>query len=180
MENIENEIWKDVVGYEGIYKVSNFGKVLSISYRNKEYSKIRLNQIDNYGYSVIDLFLCKKRRNVKVHRLVAIAFIPNPENKPQVNHKDGNKLNNHVFNLEWCTDSENNIHAYKIGLKFMSCDLKIKIAKIKSKKIINNKTGIIYDSLTDACKKEKISQSYLWKILKGKVIGRVDLSYYYY
>lgn len=69
------------------------------------------------GYLVMSLSKNGEREYVLVHRLVAEAFIPNPENKPQVNHLDGNKANNSVFNLEWCTQKENNIHAYAINLK---------------------------------------------------------------
>jgi len=72
---------------------------------------------DKYGYITTALHSYGIRKMAKVHRLVAGAYIPNPENKPCVNHIDGDKANNHVSNLEWCTQSENNLHAYKIGLK---------------------------------------------------------------
>ena len=96
------EIWKDIEGYEGAYQISNFGRI-----KNK--IKILSPQINNCGYLRIIL----KNKHYSIHRLVALAFLPNPENKPQVNHIDGNKTNNYVTNLEWVTASENQKHNYK-------------------------------------------------------------------
>jgi len=116
------EEWKPIKGYEGEYEVSNYGRVRSldrkairerdnatISYKGK---LLRLSTIPS-GY--IKVILHKKQ--YAVHRLVATAFIPNPENKAEVNHKDGNKTNNCVENLEWCTRGENQKHAFRIGIK---------------------------------------------------------------
>lgn len=104
---MNNEIWKDLKDYEGIYKVSNFGNVYSI--KNKKILKAELNN----GYVNIILTKNKKQKMFKVHRLVAITFIPNKENKPCVNHKDYNRANNYVDNLEWVTHSENNKYSSK-------------------------------------------------------------------
>lgn len=177
MENIEKEIWKDVVGYEGIYQISNFGKVLSLSYRDKGYSKIRISQTDVSGYSVIDLHLNKKRKNFKIHRLVAIAFILNPENKPQINHKDGDKLNNYICNLEWCTASDNIYHAYRNGLNYMSERQKKIIFNVKAKKVMNIKTGEVFKSLTEVCKLNNITISHLSNMLTGKIENKTNLKY---
>lgn len=104
------EIWKDIEGYGGLYQVSNFGNVKS--FRVNKNGKIMIPQVDAYGY--MD---CKiNRKHNKVHRLVAKAFIPNPENKQTVNHIDGNPKNNHVSNLEWATPKEQVNHAFRIGL----------------------------------------------------------------
>jgi len=105
------EIWKDIKGYEGLYKISNCGRVKSL--RRNIIMKIAL---DNYNYYHINFQVNNISETIKIHRLVALNFIPNPDNKPQVNHIDGNKKNNHVSNLEWCTNQENSIHAHKIGL----------------------------------------------------------------
>ena len=99
------EIWKDVSGYEGLYKISNIGNVFSC-YSNKILSP----GITNDGYKYVVLFKNKQRKNYTVHRLVAIAFIDNPNNLPCVNHKDENTLNNCVDNLEWCTIQYNNTY----------------------------------------------------------------------
>ena len=106
------EEWKKIDGYEN-YEVSNFGFVRNLNY-NK--IKILINREDNHGYLHIDLCKNSKVKTFKIHRLVAKSFIPNPENKSQVNHIDGNKKNNTVDNLEWNTAKENIIHSYKIGL----------------------------------------------------------------
>lgn len=102
MNAIEGEVWKPVVGYESRYLVSNMGRVFSLIK-----DKI-LKQIETpYGYLVVNLYDGNKMKQVKVHRVVAMAFIPNPDCLPQVNHKDENKRNNNVDNLEWCTAKYN-------------------------------------------------------------------------
>lgn len=105
------EIWKDIKGYEGLYKVSNLGRVKSLSRRD------RLNRViqekvlkpgsNKVGYLHVNLYKEGRVKICKVHRLVAQAFIPNPEDKPEVNHKDEDKTNNKVENLEWMTCKEN-------------------------------------------------------------------------
>lgn len=97
--------WKPVVGYEGKYEVSNSGLVASLNYGRTGERKIMKPQIDRYGYMYISMASDKK---LKVHQMVAKAFIPNPESKPTVNHLDENKLNNCAGNLEWATFSEQN------------------------------------------------------------------------
>ena len=117
------EIWKDVVGYEGLYQVSNHGRVKSLEHFvpsiggaiRKSPSKILTNCFDNNYYHVT-LYKGGRKKIFLVHRLVAEAFIPNPNNLPQVNHKDGNKLNNNATNLEWCSAQDNILHAFATGL----------------------------------------------------------------
>ena len=109
-----NEIWKDIEGFNGRYQISNTGKVKSI-YKQKE--KFLTPQKDRYGYLTIDLRKDGKSKRNKLHRLVAKAFIPNPDSLPQVNHKNGNKEDNNADNLEWCTAKENLKHALDSGLR---------------------------------------------------------------
>lgn len=110
------EIWKPIVGWEGLYEVSNLGNIRSLDkyvnsgiknnikvLRKGQLLKIRINQ----GYLEVTLTHNNKRKYCKVHRLVAQTFIPNPDNLPQINHKDENPLNNNVENLEWCTAKYN-------------------------------------------------------------------------
>lgn len=95
-------MFKDIKGYEGRYAITSCGKVWS--YRSNKFLK---PQKDKDGYLVVDLVVNYQRKNYKIHRLVAEAYIPNPENKPQVNHRDENKENNCINNLDWMTGKEN-------------------------------------------------------------------------
>ena len=104
---MENEIWKDIEGYEGLYQVSNYGNVRSLNYANRGFVKKLVPKISNRGYQWVELAQNGKRRQITIHRIVATAFINNPNNYPVVNHKDENKTNNNVENLEWCTRSYN-------------------------------------------------------------------------
>lgn len=109
------EIWKDVVGYEGRYKVSSLGNVMSMRYGGRGGVRLMHPTAHHSGYKMINLGKPKKIR--LVHVLVAEAFIDNPEKKPFVNHIDGNKGNNRADNLEWVTALENTHHAIKTGLR---------------------------------------------------------------
>ena len=113
-------MWKPVVGYEGLYEVSDSGQVRSISKHDRlgrfKEGKVKSSCNNGTGYLVVNLKVDGKQKMKTVHRLVAEAFIPNLEGKRCINHKDGNKQNNCVENLEWCTHSENNIHSFKNGL----------------------------------------------------------------
>ena len=102
--------WKDVPGYEGLYQVSNFGEVRSLFYRGKKLVQILKAAADKKGYLHVGLWKDGKVRTKQVHRLVALAFIPNPNNLSVVNHIDWNKQNNRVDNLEWCTVRYNSMH----------------------------------------------------------------------
>lgn len=114
---MNTEIWKDIKGYEGLYQVSNFGRIKSLSrtmnnrFGGEAQLKERIRKLYKYqGY--FRVALCKNciQKSYNVHRLVAQAFIPNPDNLPIINHKDENPSNNHVENLEWCTHQYNNCY----------------------------------------------------------------------
>lgn len=101
------EIWKDVIGYEGLYLISNNGNVMSLNYHGLGYQRIIRQSTSCYGYKVVGLSKNGHSSQKFVHRLVAEAFIPNPFGFPQVNHRDEVKINNNVDNLEWCTNRYN-------------------------------------------------------------------------
>lgn len=114
---MDNEIWKPVPGYEGYYQVSSLGRVKRIKGGKGTVSgSILKNSITNCGYFNVGLSVNSKLKIVGVHRLVAEAFIPNPDNKPEVNHINGDKQDNRIVNLEWSTRSENIQHAWMTGL----------------------------------------------------------------
>ena len=132
------EIWKK---FEDNYSVSNFGQI-----RNDITNYIIIGDKNNIGYRRINT----PSKRYFVHRLVAETFIPNPYNKPVVNHIDGNKLNNNVTNLEWCSHSENDIHAFKLGLR--KCNTTKQVMEYNKEGYVIN----LYDSLKDAGFKDYI------------------------
>jgi len=115
-----DEIWKDIEGYEGMYQISNLGRVKSLSrvvirkngVPNSVKEKYFKRKIHSTGYYLIGLTQFGKTINVKLHRLIAKAFIPNPKNLPDVNHIDGDKSNNELSNLEWTSTRENSVHGF--------------------------------------------------------------------
>ena len=150
-----DEIWKDIIGYEGLYQVSNLGNVKSLK-NNKE--KIINGGITTKGYKQVELYnKCKCKRHY-VHRLVAKIFISNPNNYPIVNHKDENKLNNCVDNLEWCTNQ------YNLTYKDTQKNKKRKINQYDLKgNLIKT-----WDCIIDIEKKLNIKNPNICKVCNGK------------
>ncbi len=119
LQDLPDEQWRDVVGYEGLYQVSNFGRVKSF---HKGKVIIRKPVTLSDGYQQVSLDKNGKRKCMGIHVLVAKMFIPNPENKPMVDHYDRNPANNTVRNLSWVTNSENQRRAVELGSKKCGCD----------------------------------------------------------
>jgi len=147
------------------YQVSNLGNIKSLK-KGKEC--IKKSKVTRNGY--LRIRLCQKsiKKYYSVHRFVALAFIPNPENKRCVNHKDGNKLNNNLNNLEWCTHSENSLHSFKNGLQKSKKGNESKNSKISEKQALEikeNKDNLYQKELS---KIYGISQSQISRIITKK------------
>lgn len=154
------EIWKDIEGYEGKYQVSSWGRVKSLNYRRTGKEKIlKLDKCED-GYLRIKLLNNGKIYRFRVHRLVAKAFIPNPYNLPQVNHKDENPENNRVDNLEWCDPKYNSNY----GTRNERCNKN----HGKPKKVLCVETGIIYPSLMEAGRCIGVGHKSIIKCCQGK------------
>lgn len=174
------EIWKDIPDYEGLYMVSNLGRVKSLPkhYHNEIILK---NKNTKDGYFETALRKNNKTKWIRTHRLVAIAFIPNLENKEQVNHKDGNKRNNNVNNLEWCTLQENKEHAIRTGLQDFVGEKNPKaksvlqfdkdgnfIKKYNTLRKAMKETGVLENKISMVCNHHrKTAGGYVWKFERG-------------
>lgn len=155
--NLKTEIWKDIEGYEGLYEVSNLGRV-----RNVKSGRILKQYVhERNGYLQVSLYKEGKQKKMRTHRAVAMAFIENdnPLEKDQVNHIDCNKTNNCVDNLEWCSCQDNIRHAYDNNLH-------TKKNKIRRVKCIELNT--IYSSASEASRKLEIDASSILDVCKGK------------
>lgn len=163
---MDREEWRMIPGYEGLYMVSNKGRVKSLNYMGKGKTVIlKLN--DCVGYKDVVLSKDGIRKHFKVHRLVAMAFIPNPNNLPQVNHKDENPLNNCVDNLEWCTQEYNNNY----GTRKDRCRKKMLITS-ESKQIaqytLDGRLVKIWDSMRDIERELGYSSGHICRCCKGQ------------
>lgn len=173
------EEWRDIEGFEGIYQVSNMGRVRSLAHETngKHYKGKILSSGVSAGYHLVRLSKGNEKVSKRVHRLVAEAFIENLNELPEVNHLDGNKNNNCVENLEWCTSKENKVHAWVTGLTkappaempkaVMQYDTNILIAVYKSIKIASMLLDISSEDICKCCKgKRKSAGGYVWKYAK--------------
>lgn len=161
--NMKNEIYKEVIGYKGLYEVSNFGNVKRMKKLNNQHEPNTILKpfLTSAGYTRVQLFLHGKKRNHFIHRLVAMAFLDNPMKKTQVNHINGDKVNNNLSNLEWSTPSENGKHSYKVlGRTPMR---KVDVLQVES---IRNRY-VNGEKLTHLAKEYNVSPSTIWNICIG-------------
>ena len=165
-----NEVWADIQGYENKYQVSNLGNVRSLNYHRERKAKIMTAKLSR-GYKVIGLRKDGVKKFFSVHRLVADAFIPSEDKTLQINHKNLNKEDNSVENLEWVSPKENTIHAIVNG-RFKNSANKLRAANEKRKIpliAINKFTGIIYEfcSIREAAKILNVGKKEIGLCLKG-------------
>jgi hypothetical protein len=173
--DLENEIWKDIIGYEGFYKTSNLGRIKSLpkqrGFSNEIKSIIRKQNHDKVGYLVCGI--CKEgiEKKFKVHRLIAIHFIDNPDNKTDVNHINGIKDDNRIVNLEWVSKLENQIHSWEKLNRVSSHKGKFGKNNHLSKKVnqytLNGELIKKWDSMADVERELKISHSHISKVCIG-------------
>lgn len=176
------EIWEDIAGYEGLYQVSNFGRIKSLERiifhsdgkKTIHNERMLCPSFDKFNYLNVCLTIDKKTKNHKVHRLVCLAFSENKYGKRTVNHIDGNKSNNNLSNLEWATDSENIKHSYFIGLRKNPKNMYERKYKYhpKSKAVVQfDKLGNKikeFESITHAFDELNIRQDLICSVCKGK------------
>lgn len=155
------EEWKDIVGYNGRYKISNKGNVKTTSYKNTGEERILSARI-NCGYNRVVLYKNGKGTNKFVHRLVAEHFIPNPNNYKEVNHIDGDKLNNNIENLEWTSAKQNTTHAVITKLRILPTYKVIQKDK-------NGKKFYEWDSVYDICSNNQYNPSVIYKCCENKI-----------
>lgn len=184
------EVWKDVLGYEGLYQVSNLGRVKSL-FREVHYKDGRIGHFpemilrqgtNHKGYKVVYLSKSSSKKTALVHRLVAKAFIPNPNSLPQINHKDEDKVNNTADNLEWCNAKYNNNYGgYRermsktltngpLAKSTQQFDLKGKLIKVWPSTIeIQRQLGFFASNIQKCCVgKIKTAYGYKWRYSNAK------------
>lgn len=168
--NPMKEIWKNIPGYEGLYQVSNLGRVRSLPRIRTQKNKLKTTDhhykgkilkpiVTKTGYLTVNLYRHRKSTGPhRIHRLVCTTFYGEPKNgKNQVNHKNGNKKDNRVENLEWCSCRENIVHAYKNGLRKGSREIKIMCVE----------TGETFECMTDAERRYGLSQGVISHVVTG-------------
>lgn len=177
------EVWQKLEEF-GDYQISNFGNVKSSDFEMKtptgkkwiRKGKLLKPYKSKKGYLIVDLRINGKRKIMSVHRLVALAYIPNPQNKPQINHIDGNKENNNVYNLEWCTNTENQLHAFKNGLQ--KGNFKHPNSKLTLEQVLYIKNNCVVGSKENGvqtiAKRFGVNSGTVKQIIQGKSYKYID------
>lgn len=165
---MQEEIWKDIKGYEGLYQISNHGRVKSLHFGKERIRK----PSDSRGYPIILLNKGGKYTVTYIHRLVATYFVPNPDNKPEINHLDENKKNNRADNLAWCTEKENTNWGTRTERARKSMKGKLVNRKDVSKKVdrytVDGEYLDTYPSLAEAARTFGLFYSNIAKVCRGE------------
>lgn len=172
---MKKEIWKPVVGYENLYEVSNFGRVKSLNYNHSGKERILKSFTNKDGYLYVDLCKNGKRKKYRIHRLVAQAFMPNTDNLPCINHKDENKQNNNIDNLEWCTAKYNINFGTRTERRIKTISKPVLqytldgefVKKYSSTiEVERNNSNFNHTSISRCCRgKQKTYKGFIWKYL---------------
>jgi hypothetical protein len=170
------EIWKDVVGYEGYYQVSNFGRIKSVDrikhYSNRKASflkgRVMSSSKNACGYERLDIRKDNVKKQFLLHRLIAEAFIPNTDNKPEVNHINGIKDDNRVCNLEWVTHDENMKHAYNMGVGTARRGSDNGLSKLAEIDVYNIKYNLHFVNTPHLTKIYSVSKSTIEKVRSNR------------
>lgn len=164
--DLEGEEWRQVDGYDGDYEVSSFGRIKSYKKGLHKLLKIHFNI---KGYPVVHITkLHTQPKSRSIHRLVGLTFIPNPENLPQINHKDGVKTNNNVSNLEWCDNTYNQRHAWENGLGNPSRGSTNGMSKLTNEIVLRIRREYPDKSQNELSREYGVSQSQIWSIVNRK------------
>lgn len=162
-----SEEWRDIPGFDGKYQASSYGRIRSLSFnKTKQIRPLSISQ-NRAGYCLVALQINNKSKRILVHRLIALTFIPNKDNKPQVNHIDGDKSNNRLDNLEWVTGKENVRHFHHV---LMKRPIKIQSGRKRgwqSKPVICVETGERYESIASAARSIGVSEKAISQLLKN-------------
>ena len=150
---MQSEIWKDIPGYSGLYQVSNLGRIMSFKNQYGRGPRLMNGEITKSGY----IQVCLNKKRYKVHRLVAMAFVPNPDGLPQINHKNEIKTDNRVKNLEWCTGKYNVNYGTAIERR----------SKKRGKSVMCIETGNIFESCKAAGRELNLDFSHIAKCCRG-------------
>lgn len=153
------EIWKDIEGFNGRYQISNLGRVKSLNYNNTKQEKILVNSLSNRGYYRVSLSLEGQVKQYNVHRLVAEAFIPNPNQLPFINHIDENRTNNNVDNLEWCSVQYNNTYGTALDKRRISQNKPVRCIETQQVFESAKQAGLLLDinpsSISKCCRGQR-------------------------
>lgn len=190
LENIAEEFegilyeeeWKAIIGYEGCYMASSMGRIkrLKRDKCNNQFKEERIlsQKIGGRGYLDVHFSVNGKSKTFRVARIIANLFVPNPENKPQVNHKRGNKLDNRYFMLEWNTRSENQKHSFRELNRKPTAYWTGKESP-RRKKVICIETNRIFQSVSEAAREIGVSDAMISKVCKGKGLSSKKLTFKY-